>query len=98
MKPAVILPILAALALAAPPLDPWLDRSMARHMLLQVPLLLLLGFAVGAQVRAKAGMIVVGPTTAALVRDQISLRTLGPVALKGKSESIEAFEVPPEAS
>ena len=47
---------------------------------------------------AKAGMIVVGPTTAALVRDQISLRTLGPVALKGKSESIEAFEVPPEAS
>ena len=51
MKPAVILPVLAALALAAPPLDPWLDRSMARHMLVQVPLLLLLGFAVGAQVR-----------------------------------------------
>ncbi|MCC7070177.1 MAG: FHA domain-containing protein [Deltaproteobacteria bacterium] len=43
---------------------------------------------------AKAGMIVVGPTTAALVRDQIPLRSLGPVALKGKSDTLEAFEVP----
>ncbi|HEY4219793.1 MAG TPA: adenylate/guanylate cyclase domain-containing protein, partial [Myxococcota bacterium] len=43
---------------------------------------------------AKGGQIVVGPTTAALVRDQIKLRSLGPVALKGKSESLEAFEVP----
>lgn len=43
---------------------------------------------------AKAGMIVVGPTTAALVRDQILLRSLGPVALKGKSDTLEAFEVP----
>jgi adenylate cyclase len=43
---------------------------------------------------AKAGMIVVGPATAALVRDQINLRSLGPVSLKGKSEQIEAFEVP----
>jgi adenylate cyclase len=45
---------------------------------------------------AKAGQIVLGPTTAALVRDQIRLRSLGPVALKGKSESLEAFEVPLE--
>jgi adenylate cyclase len=45
---------------------------------------------------AKAGMIVIGPATAALVRDQIQLRSLGPVALKGKSEQIEAFEVPDE--
>ncbi len=43
---------------------------------------------------AKAGMIVVGPTTAALVRDQIPLRSLGPVVLKGKSDTLEAFEVP----
>lgn len=43
---------------------------------------------------AKAGMIVVGPTTAALVRDQIPLRSLGAVALKGKSDALEAFEVP----
>jgi adenylate cyclase len=45
---------------------------------------------------AKAGQIVIGPTTAALVRDQVKLRSLGPVALKGKSEQIEAFEVPDE--
>lgn len=46
---------------------------------------------------AKAGQIVIGPTTAALVRDQVKLRSLGPVALKGKSEPIEAFEVPEDA-
>jgi len=45
---------------------------------------------------AKAGQIVIGPTTADLVKDHIRLRSLGPVALKGKSESIEAFEVPLE--
>jgi adenylate cyclase len=43
---------------------------------------------------AQAGMIVVGPSTAALVRDQVHLRSLGPVSLKGKTEQIEAFEVP----
>jgi class 3 adenylate cyclase len=43
---------------------------------------------------AKAGQIVIGPSTAALVRDQVRLRSLGAVALKGKSESIEVFEVP----
>ncbi len=45
---------------------------------------------------AKGGQIVLGPTTAALVRDHITLRSLGPVALKGKSENLEAFEVPDE--
>lgn len=47
---------------------------------------------------AKAGQIVIGPTTAALVRDQVKLRSLGPVALKGKSESLEAFEVPDDVA
>ena len=37
------------------------------------------------------------PTTAALVRDQIQLRSLGSVALKGKSDTLEAFEVPNDA-
>lgn len=43
---------------------------------------------------AKAGQVIIGPTTAALVREQVPLRSLGPVALKGKKESLEAFEVP----
>ena len=42
---------------------------------------------------AKAGQIVIGPSTADLVRDVFSLETLGEVAIKGKSEPIEVFAV-----
>jgi adenylate cyclase len=47
---------------------------------------------------AKGGQIVVGPTTAALVRDQINLRSLGQVPLKGKSDQLEVFEVPVDSA
>ncbi len=47
---------------------------------------------------AKAGMIVLGPTTAALVSSTIGVRSLGRVSLKGKAEAIEAFEVPEDAA
>lgn len=43
---------------------------------------------------AKAGQIVIGPSTAALVAHEVPLRSLGKVALKGKSEAVEVFEVP----
>jgi adenylate cyclase len=43
---------------------------------------------------ARGGQICIGPTTAALVRDSVPLRSLGAVALKGKSDTIEVFEVP----
>lgn len=55
MRLSLLLPVAAALVLAAPPLDPWLDRSMARHMLVQIPLLLLLGAALGRQLRGTLG-------------------------------------------
>lgn len=38
------LPIVAIVALGSPPLDPWLDRSMPRLMLLEFPAWLLLGW------------------------------------------------------
>lgn len=43
---------------------------------------------------AIAGQIVIGPATAAHVRDQVQLRSLGPVMLKGKREPLEVFDVP----
>jgi len=43
---------------------------------------------------ARAGQIVLGPTTAALVRHEVPLASLGRVHLKGKLSDIEAFEVP----
>jgi adenylate cyclase len=46
---------------------------------------------------AQAGQIVIGPTTAALVGEHVQLRPLGPVSLKGKSETLDAFEVPEDA-
>ena len=43
--------------------------------------------------RAAAGQIVVGPATEKAVRGLITCTPLGPLALKGKAEAIEAFEV-----
>lgn len=45
---------LLALALALPPLDPWFDERMARHMALQFPLLALTGFIAGRRWRDRA--------------------------------------------
>ena len=42
---------------------------------------------------AKAGQIVIGPSTASLVGDAFLLETLGKVEIKGKSEPIEVFAV-----
>lgn len=42
---------------------------------------------------AKPGQIVIGPRTAALVNEAVELRSLGEVAIKGKREAIEVFEV-----
>lgn len=42
---------------------------------------------------AKAGQIVIGPTTAKLVNEDVALRSLGEVAIKGKRDAIEVFEV-----
>ncbi|MDH4224461.1 MAG: hypothetical protein OEW12_02305 [Deltaproteobacteria bacterium] len=41
---------LAAVAVSSPPLSPWLQTTMAGHMLVQMPLLLLLGGAWGGRV------------------------------------------------
>jgi adenylate cyclase len=46
---------------------------------------------------AKKGQIVVGPATAALVRDQFPLVSMGPVNLKGKGQQVEVFLVPEDA-
>jgi adenylate cyclase len=43
---------------------------------------------------AKKGQIVVGPTTAALVKDRFPLVSMGPVNLKGKGQQVEVFTVP----
>jgi len=43
---------------------------------------------------AKTGQIVVGPATAALVRDHVVLRPMGAHQLKGKGVGVELFEVP----
>jgi adenylate cyclase len=45
---------------------------------------------------AKPGQIVIGPSTAALVKDHIPLRELGQVALKGRDVPVHVFEVPDE--
>jgi len=45
---------------------------------------------------AKTGQIVVGPMTAALVREFVPLRAMGSHTLKGKGAGIELFEVPDE--
>lgn len=42
---------------------------------------------------AKAGQIVIGPSTAKLVSEAVALRSLGEVAIKGKRDAIEVFEV-----
>lgn len=42
---------------------------------------------------ARAGQVLVGPATAALVSEHIPLRSLGAVAIKGKREAVEVFEV-----
>jgi class 3 adenylate cyclase/tetratricopeptide (TPR) repeat protein len=42
---------------------------------------------------AQPGQIVIGPTTARLVRDGVSLRPLNPLHLKGKAEPLAAFAV-----
>ncbi len=39
--------LIAVVAMVSPPLDPYLDGSMSGHMLLQMPLLALLGYAAG---------------------------------------------------
>jgi class 3 adenylate cyclase len=46
---------------------------------------------------AKKGQIVVGPATAALVRDQFPLVSMGAVNLKGKGQQVEVFLVPEDA-
>jgi len=43
---------------------------------------------------AKSGQIVIGPTTAELVKDVIDVNSLGDVSLKGRDEPVEVFEVP----
>lgn len=45
---------------------------------------------------AKTGQIVIGPITAALVREFVPLRAMGSHTLKGKGAGIELFEVPDE--
>jgi adenylate cyclase len=42
---------------------------------------------------AQPGQIVIGPATAHLVNDLFSLRSLGPVSVKGKRDALELFEV-----
>jgi adenylate cyclase len=46
---------------------------------------------------AKKGQIVVGPATAALVRDRFPLVSMGAVNLKGKGAQVEVFLVPEDA-
>jgi adenylate cyclase len=46
---------------------------------------------------AKKGQIVVGPATAALVRDRFPLVSMGAVNLKGKGQQVEVFLVPEDA-
>jgi class 3 adenylate cyclase len=43
---------------------------------------------------AKPGQIVIGPTTAKLVSDRVTLAPLGRIALKGRDEPVEVCEVP----
>jgi class 3 adenylate cyclase len=43
---------------------------------------------------ARAGQILIGTTTAQLVREHVQLTSRGVVSLKGKSEAVEVFEVP----
>ncbi len=45
------------------------------------------------QTAATPGAVVVSDATARLVTDRFTMRTLGPLALKGKSKKIEAFEI-----
>lgn len=42
---------------------------------------------------AKRGQIVIGPGTAALVREEVPLRSLGEITIKGKREPVEVYEV-----
>lgn len=42
---------------------------------------------------AKAGQIVIGPATAKLVNEDVALRSLGEVSIKGKRDAVEVFEV-----
>ncbi len=46
---------------------------------------------------AKKGQIVVGPATAALVRDRFPLQSMGAVNLKGKGQPVEVFLIPDDA-
>jgi class 3 adenylate cyclase len=42
---------------------------------------------------AEAGLIVIGERTYELVKDQVEVRDLGSVALKGRKESVRVYEV-----
>jgi adenylate cyclase len=43
---------------------------------------------------AKKGQIVLGTLTASMVQDHVPLRSMGPIALKGKGNAVELYEVP----
>lgn len=42
---------------------------------------------------ADAGQVVIGPTTRALLGDEVEVDPLGPVSVKGKREAVEAYRV-----
>lgn len=46
---------------------------------------------------AQPGQIVIGSSTAALVRDVISIESMGAVNLKGRDEAVEIFQIPSSA-